>query len=468
MNGATVLVVDDEQAVRFAVAEVLRDRGFEVLEAEHGAAALSLLERADAVVSDIAMPVMDGLQLLREVRAKAPWVPVVLLTARGSERLAVQAMKDGAADYLAKPFDIDELVLAVERALESASLKRESRQAAAERALGRGFVAESASMKALMARVERLARRDVPVLVRGATGTGKEHIATLLHALSGRAKGPLVRFNAAALPTELAESELFGHARGAFTGAHGARHGFFARADRGTLVIDEVGELSPALQPKLLRALQNGEIQPVGAGRTETVDVRIVACTNRDLLAEVRAGRFREDLYYRLAVVELEVPALAARRDDIAPLARLFASRAAERFGLDEVRLSDRLVDALVARDWPGNVRELENALSRLVADSEGGLIDAAGESSGAPTGASQLGAAPGVMAQWEPSEAARTRPAGGPGDLVPLRAQLESLERRLVIDALAGSHNNRAEAARRLGLSRVTLLDRMKRLGIA
>jgi two-component system response regulator AtoC len=466
LNGATVLVVDDEPAVRFAVAEVLRDRGFEVLEAEHGVAALSLLERAEAVVSDIAMPVMDGLQLLREVRAKAPWVPVVLLTARGSERLAVQAMKDGAADYLAKPFDIDELVLAVERALESASLKRESRRAAAERALGRGFVAESAAMKALMVRVERLARRDVPVLVRGATGTGKEHIATLLHALSGRVKGPLVRFNAAALPTELAESELFGHARGAFTGAQGARQGFFARADRGTLVIDEVGELSPALQPKLLRALQNGEIQPVGAGRTETVDVRVVACTNRDLLAEARAGRFREDLYYRLAVVELEVPPLAARRDDIAPLARLFANRAAERFGLDEVRLSDRLVDALVTREWPGNVRELENALSRLVADSEGGLIDTAvAQSLGLSNDAPMSGAAPGGTAAR--SEAHETEQGAGPEGIVPLRARLEALERRLVEDALAGSNNNRAEAARRLGLSRVTLLDRMKRLGI-
>ncbi len=444
---ARVLVCDDEPGVRFALVEVLTAAGHQVIEAASGAAAIALLDASiDVVVTDLSMPGVDGMQVLAAARAAHAGAPVVLVTARGSERAAVLAMKAGAFDYLAKPFDVEELVATVARALETRRLQAEVRRAVVERATGRPVIGDGPAMRALFAKIERLAGRDVTVLVRGETGTGKELVASLLHGLGPRARGPFVRFNCAAVPAELAESELFGHARGAFTGAREARAGFFAKADKGTLVLDEVGELPLAIQPKLLRALQDGEIQPVGAGRVETVDVRVVASTHRDLRAEVAAGRFREDLYYRLAVVELAVPRLAERREDIPALARHFAARFAERFGLDDVRLSDALCNALSARAWPGNVRELENTIGRLLALSDGGLIDLDRLEVTAPAHAAIDTA---------------TLPEGAS-----LRQQLDTLERRLVSEALALAAGNKAEAARRLGLSRVTLLDRMKRLG--
>src|SRR5256884_6215772 len=230
-------------------------------------------------------------------------------------------------------------------------------------------------MRRLIDAVTRVAPRDITVLVRGETGTGKELVAALIHGESKRGKGPLVRFNCAAIPGDLAEAELFGHARGAFTGATQARRGFFAEADGGTLVLDEVGELPLPVQAKLLRALQEGEIQPVGAGKVERVDVRVVACTNRDLVEEARAGRFREDLYYRLAVVDLVVPPLREHREDIPALAAEFARRYAERFGMQDVRFPPELLDSLQRLEWPGNVRQLENAVARIRALSTGGDI---------------------------------------------------------------------------------------------
>lgn len=468
---ATVLVCDDEAAVRFAIAEVLRDAGHQVVEVASGAEALRALDdEPDVVVTDLSMPggvdsnatrhapselVVDGLGVLAGARDRTPPIPVVLVTARGSERVAVQAMKAGAFDYLAKPFELDELVATVAHAIELQALRRSARRAAAERASGRPMLGESPAMRTLFAKVERLAHRDVTTLVRGETGTGKELVAMLLHNLGTRATGPFVRFNCASLGPELADAELFGHTRGAFTGARDARAGFFQRAHGGTLVLDEVGELPLAVQPKLLRALQDGEVQPLGASKVERVDVRVIASTHRDLRAMVAAGHFREDLYYRLAVVELTVPRLYDRRDDIPALARHFAARHAERFGLDDVRLSEALTTRLAARAWPGNVRELENAIGRMVALSSGGLIDVdALEEQEAIAG-------PGAHA---PSPRAETT---GPNATLDLRHELATLERRLVVDALAASHGNKSEAARRLGLSRVTLLDRMKRLGL-
>src|SRR5207249_6403029 len=283
---------------------------------------------------DYAMPGMDGVQLLQAIRERDATLPVILLTAHGSERIAVRAMKTGAYEYVTKPFDIEEMGLVIDRALEARALRVQNRRLTAEKAIGRSIVGDSAAMRRLIDAVTRVAPRDITVLVRGDTGTGKELVAALIHAESRRAKAPFVRFNCAAIPGELAEAELFGHTRGAFTGAAQARRGFFAEANGGTLVLDEVGELSGPIQAKLLRALQEGEIQPVGAGRVEKVDVRVVACTNRDLVAEVRAHRFREDLYYRLAVVELIVPPLNEHREDVPALAAEVARRYAERFGM--------------------------------------------------------------------------------------------------------------------------------------
>src|SRR5512138_351035 len=318
---ARVLLVDDEPGILFALEALLRTRGDEAVLAHDAAEALARLDGVDLVVTDFAMPGMNGLELLRALRERDEALPVVLVTAQGSERIAVRAIRSGAYDYVTKPFDVDEMSALIDRALEARALRVQHRHVTAERVLGRRIVGTSRAMEQLLADVARVAPKDVTVLVGGETGTGKELVASLLHAQSRRAAGPLVRFNCAAIPDELAEAELFGHARGAFTGATQSRRGFFAEADGGTLVLDEVGELPLALQPKLLRALQEGEIQPVGTGRVERVDVRVVASTNRDLQAEARAGRFREDLYYRLAVVEIVVPPLRERPEDVAPLA---------------------------------------------------------------------------------------------------------------------------------------------------
>ena len=327
----SILLVDDEPGVLFTLSEVLTDRGHKVVTAKSGAEALTKLDDVDAVLTDLSMPGMDGLELMAQIVQRDASLPVVLLTAHGSERVAVLAMKQGAYHYLAKPFDIDEVAAVLDRALEARRLRIDNRRLAAEQTLGRRIIGASRAMRRLLEATSRVATRDVTVLVRGETGTGKEFVAELLHAQSLRASKPLVRFNCAALPAELADAELFGHVKGAFTGATATRPGFFAQADGGTLILDEIGELPLAVQAKLLRVLQEGEIQPVGSGRIEKVNVRVVASTNRDLAAEAKAGTFREDLYYRLAVVELVVPPLRDRKDDIPALAAEFARRYGER-----------------------------------------------------------------------------------------------------------------------------------------
>ncbi len=455
----SVLLVDDEPGVLFTLSEVLTERGHKVITARSGAEALTKLDDAETVVTDLSMPGMDGIELMGQIIARDPALPVLLLTAHGSEKVAVAAMKTGAYDYLKKPFDIDEVAVVIERALEARRLRVDNRRLAAEQTLGRRIIGDSRPMRRLLEAAARIASRDVTVLVRGETGTGKEFVAELLHAQSNRASKPLIRFNCAALPADLADAELFGHARGAFTGANASRPGFFAQADGGTLILDEVGELPPAVQAKLLRALQEGEIQPVGSGRIDKVNVRVVASTNRDLAADVKAGTFREDLYYRLAVVELVVPPLRDRKDDIPALAEEFARRYAERFGLGHVSLEPALIDAIVRTDWPGNVRQLENAIARLAALSSGGVITLA-DFRNADTGSSASSSASMPAADTdEPAPDARNGPS--------LKEQVEAFERGLVARALDATGGNQSEAARRLGVSRVTLIDKMKKYGL-
>jgi two-component system response regulator AtoC len=459
---STVLLVDDEPGVLFTLSELLTDRGHRVITSRSGQDALTKLDDADTVVTDLSMPGMDGLELMGHIVARDPALPVLLLTAHGSERVAVAAMKTGAYDYLAKPFDIDELAVVIERALEARRLRVDNRRLAAEQTLGRRIIGASRPMRRLLEATGRVASRDVTVLVRGETGTGKEFVAELLHAQSARASKPLIRFNCAALPADLADAELFGHARGAFTGANASRPGFFAQADGGTLILDEVGELPLAVQAKLLRALQEGEIQPVGSGRIDKVNVRVVASTNRDLVADVKAGTFREDLYYRLAVVELVVPPLRERKDDIPALAEEFARRYGEKFGLGAIQLEPALIDALASADWPGNVRQLENAIARLAALSSGGVITLADFHAADPS-ASSSSSMPAASSSSmpvadtdEPAPDARNGPS--------LKEQVEAFERGLVARALDSTGGNQSEAARRLGVSRVTLIDKMKK----
>ncbi len=463
----TVLLVDDEPGVLFTLTEVLSERGHRVITARSGEEALPKVDDADTVLTDLSMPGMDGLGLLSQIALRDPSLPVILLTAHGSERIAVEAMKQGAYHYLAKPFDIDEVAVVLERALEARRLRTDNRRFAAEQSLGRRIVGASRLMRRLLEATTRVASRDVTVLVTGETGTGKEFVAELLHAQSNRVAKPLVRFNCAALPADLADAELFGHVKGAFTGATANRTGYFARADGGTLILDEIGELPLPIQAKLLRALQEGEIQPVGSGRIEKVDVRVVASTNRDLAAEAKTGAFREDLYYRLAVVELHVPALRERKDDIPALAAEFARRYGERFGLGQVSLDAALVDALCRADWPGNVRQLENTIARLCALSTGGVLGLADLDSASPTtdpsDASPSSSSSSELSAHHDDESPPDVRGGGPS----LKEQVEAFERGLVARALESTGGNQSEAARRLGVSRVTLIDKMKKYGL-
>lgn len=436
-----ILIVDDDATVRFTLQEVMEGAGHTVQAFASARDAVGALEDADLVITDLVMEGMDGMALLRHVLQAAPRVPVVMITARGSERGAVEAMRAGAYDYLSKPFDVGELVAVVGRALEARALRETSRRLEAERALGHAVVGDSPAFARVLAAVSRVADKDVPVLIQGETGTGKELIAGLLHAQSRRASGPLVRFNCAAIPADLAESELFGHAKGAFTGATAAHDGYFARADGGTLVLDELGELPSAVQPKLLRALQEGEVQRVGSETVQRVDVRVVACTNGNLAEAAQRGAFRADLYYRVAVVELQVPPLRDRRDDIPALVDAFVVRHRERFGLDHVQLAPALVDALAASPWPGNVRELDNVVARLLALSDG---------------AAEIGL-----------DALGPTPAAAPQHVGTFHEQVAAFERDLIAAALAQEGGNQSATARRLGLSRVTLIDKMKRHGL-
>jgi len=439
------LVVDDDPGVRYTLREILESEGLEVAEAEDGLAALAEAEAGhpDLVLTDLRMPGLDGMDVLRRMVALSPAPRVVLITAHGSERQAVEAMKAGAYDYFRKPFETDELIALVRRAVEAVRLRAENERLAGQLALSRTMVFASASMSRLATLVARVGPRDVAVLLTGESGTGKERVAEALVGTSRRADRPFVRFNCAGLVPDLAEAELFGHARGAFTGAVRARPGLFGEADGGTLLLDEVGELALPLQGKLLRVLQEGEVRPVGEERTRTVDVRVIAATHRDLRELAARGAFREDLYWRLNVVHLHVPALRERPDDVPGLARHFLARFAERFGVGQLHVPDELFARVAAYHWPGNVRELENAIETLVALSRDGELDlsllptAAGRSAEAAAGA-------------------------------PLRARVEAYERGLVREALRAANGNRTEAARMLGVSRVTLHDKLRKYGLA
>jgi DNA-binding NtrC family response regulator len=433
-----ILIIDDEQQMRLAVGETLRRAGYSTSEAPTPSEGLTLFGKGgyDLVVSDIRMPEMTGIELLPRLKAADPEVPVVMITAYGTIEDAVEAMKRGAADYILKPFSPDHLEEVVARLL------RMSEEPGAEAGEGRHqIVTEDAEMKRLLAFLKKAAATDATVLITGESGTGKELVARYVHNNSPRAEKDFIAVNCAAVPENLLESELFGYEKGAFTGASTSKEGKFELADGGTLLLDEISEMSTLLQAKLLRVLQEKEIDKVGGKRPIPIDVRVIASTNADLGALVKDGDFREDLYYRLNVVPVEIPPLRERPDDIEPLARHFIRRYA---GGREIILSDDSVEALMSYRWPGNVRELENTIQRAVIVCSGTTDTIEPDDIFVPATVS----APGV---------------GGTGATgIKPGATVKEMEQELILATLKRTGGNRTSAAKILGISLRTLRNKL------
>lgn len=433
MGTVRVLAVDDSADTLEIVRRQLQRAGMSVVTASNVVEAIEKLKTMDfeLVVTDLKMPGHGGLELVRWVRENRPEAEVMVITGYASLEGAVKAVKTGAEEYLSKPFTGEELIAAVRRALEARRRRLAASSPSAVETLP-GLVGTSPPMRRLYRDILKAAQSDATVLVLGESGTGKEIVARAIHYRSRRSAAPFVPINCGAIPDTLMESELFGHVRGAFTGATAARAGFFQTADRGTVFLDEVGELSLAGQVRLLRVLQDGEVCMVGSNRARRVDVRVVAATNKDLLRLVKQGRFREDLYYRLNVVTLEVPPLRKRGEDVLLLAAHFARRFSEEMGRPVLRFSEGVVERLLSYDWPGNVRELENLVERLVVMSDGDLV------------------APSDLPQW----LRRPQPEGRK----PVLRSLAEVEREHVLAVLEAVGGNRTRAAKILGIDRKTL----------
>jgi two-component system response regulator HydG len=452
---ARILVVDDEEALRVSVTKVLRRGGHEVDAAPDGASALALARQQayQLLVTDFRLPDVDGLALLRQVRAVRPDCEAILMTAYGNIPLAVEAVREGAREFLTKPFKKAELEHVVARALEKQALADENRRLRLElagRARGGGarVIGASPAMQRVMAVVEQVAASTATVLITGESGTGKEVLAEALHALSPRRDQPLVKVNCAALPETLLEAELFGHERGAFTGAVARRDGRFALANHGTLLLDEIGSISPAVQVKLLRVLQDGSFEPLGSGRTVRADVRIVAATNANLAEDVAAGRFREDLFYRLNVISIPMPALRDRLDDLPALAAHFIEQYAARNGKRVDTISQEAMDRLAAYRWPGNIRELQHAMERAVVLATGHTI----EPDHLPdTMRGAVAATPAPSADREVVSVAIGTP-------------LEEVERLLIQETLRATGGNKRRAANLLGIAARTIYRKIER----
>jgi DNA-binding NtrC family response regulator len=439
----SILLVDDEEKLLKTLGRALRDAGHDVVVTSSPRQAQRLLaERAfDLLIVDNVMPELGGLELIREYVAATPEgerAQVLMMTAHATIESAIEAMKLGALDYLQKPFEIDELLVVVRRALDHQRLRTEDRYLRSERDEQfdhYGIVGRGRAMNDIIDRVERVAATKSTVLITGETGTGKELVARAIHNRSAQRDMPLIKVNCAAIPESLLESELFGHVRGAFTGAATNKKGKFALADGGTIFLDEIGTMSPALQSKLLRVLQEREFEPLGAERTERVDVRVIAATNRDLREMVRDGRFQEDLFYRLNVIPISLPPLRERREDIPALVDHFVRKHAQRIGRRIERLDEDALARLQQYDWPGNVRELENTIERAVVLSSGPVIRA--------EAVSVVGAA---------SQQASGLPS------LRLRQNIEWVERETIRRALESSRGVKKEAAELMGISQRAL----------
>lgn len=433
-----ILIVDDDAGQRSLLESFLRSQGFDAVGVDSGARALEVLrsERVGLLISDVRMPGMSGLEMLRRVRAEFGRLPVLLVTAFADVRDAVDAMRDGALNYLTKPIDLDELLECVREAMGMGGAG--SVRVLEGKELPPKVIAASPQMQAVFRDAALVAESDCRVLITGESGTGKEVLAEVIHRWSKRAAGPLIKVNCAAIPETLLESELFGHEKGAFTGAVAQRIGRFEEARGGTIFLDEIAEMSPKLQAKLLRVTQDGCFQRVGSNRDLFTDARIIAATNRNMEEEVKAGRFREDLYYRLNVVELNIPPLRERPEDIIPLASMFLAE----FTGDRARFASAVAECLRRYPWPGNVRELRNVMERAALLCRGDVV----LPEHLPTR---------IRAVVEaPNHARETN-----------THKLEEIERQTILETLRRCNYNRSETARALGISRRTLVYKLQRL---
>jgi len=444
-----LLIVDDESAIRVLVRTLLEKEGYEASEAADAAALREMFAgpQPDVILLDLKLPDSDGLDLLPIIKKQWPNSEVVVLTGHATIDAAVAATKAGAYDFQKKPFDPKSLLLCIERAIEHKVLTEETstlRQALATMSGGGSPIFQSPAMKAVVRNVERVAPSDVSVLITGESGTGKEVIADLVHQLSPRSKGPFVKINCAALPRELIESELFGSVKGAFTGAQADREGLFRQADGGTLLLDELAEMPVDTQTKLLRVLQEREYRPVGGRQSFKVNVRILASTNLEVEVAIRAGKLREDLYYRISTISLNLPPLRERQDDIVPLATSFLKRYAAQADRTINGFSPAAQEKLRSFDWPGNVRQLQNEIQRAVLMSDEAVIDVGDLSIGQPS----------------PMEEAEEN--GGTSLTL-----LEGMERQTIVQMLKETNGNKLETAKRLGIGRQTLYNKIKAYNI-
>ncbi len=458
-----LLIVDDEEAARYGMRRALSTFGFNVTEADSAEAARALMKQQepDLMLLDVNLPGLSGLDFLRELKSENGNCPlVIIITAHGSERMAVEAVKTGAYDYLSKPFELDELRLVIKNAAENLELKRENvslrRRIEIERSQRGALIGNSEGMKRVRGMIEKVAETDATVLIRGESGTGKELVAREVHERNSvRRNGAFVAVNCAALPSELIESELFGHEKGAFTGAAARRQGKFEQADGGTLFLDEIGDMSSNVQAKLLRALEERRIERLGSNESIPVDVRIVSATHRPLEHEITKGNFRADLFYRLRVVTIEIPPLRDRREDIPLLAETFARTASERYDLPQRQIAQSALRRLIDYDWPGNVRELKNTIERAAIMADGDEL-VSGD----------------LPEEITPSIQKSSVDDGEDGGLrVPFTAEFredrKEFERRYISRCLEHTQGNVTKAAEILGMHRQSLQHKLRQLGL-
>jgi len=446
-----ILVVEDEEKLRRVIELQLSSTGFDVDKAATAEEGLKIADRADLILTDLRLPGMDGVQFLSQIRRQNAQVPVVMMTAYGSVETAVESMKAGATDFLLKPFSLDHLMQVVYKALEMRALRDENRQLKEE--LGRRYeydniVGRSEPMQEIFATIERVAPTRATVLLAGESGVGKDLIARAIHFHSPRRERPLVKINCSAIPENLMESELFGYEKGAFTGAVGTKPGKFEQADTGTVFLDEIGDVPAAIQVKLLRILQEREFERLGSNVTRHIDVRVIAATNQDLRAALEQGTFREDLYYRLNVVPLNIPPLRERKPDIPFLANHFLRKLAPDSGHEVEAISDAAMEKLVGYHWPGNVRELENVIERALILCRGSQLEADD-----------------IKLEMAP----RARPASDPNQhhFLPEGLTLDQYEQEIIREALRRADGNKSQAARLLGLTRNALRYRLTQMGL-